>query len=421
MKRKSLISFKALIWIGSAVVILAGVLFLAIKKVPAPSQEIDLARESVPYSQPGPYPVGFAGAQIEQGPSLNLKVWYPADCSSGCQAPVTYSYKVKFDRPLGTTSLASYQGSSFVDPANDKSRGPYPLVILSPGFGIGSTSYAWLAEHLASYGFVVISPDHRETLDPQDQLWRSAITRPQEVQSVMTFLDRETSPSGMFEGLIDIELTAVIGHSYGGYTALAAGGARIDTVSFGDTCQSVANTDLPGAWLCQQLIPHIQEMSDLAGLKAVPDGLWPDWGMDGVDALVPFASDALFFGQPGLSQILVPVLAIGGTADQDAPFKWGTGPSYEFSSGVRKAQLALLDGEHMIFTGPCESIRWYLLPLAGEFCSDPGWERSYAHQITRHLTTAFLLAELKGDQDAVRYLSPEMVVLPQFEFTSQGY
>jgi predicted dienelactone hydrolase len=294
-------------------------------------------------------------------------------------------------------------------------------VILSPGFGIGSTSYAWLAEHLASYGFVVISPDHRETLDPQDQLWRSAITRPQELQSVIAFLDRETSPGGIFEGLIDTEQTAVIGHSYGGYTALAAGGARIDTDSFGDTCQSVTNTDLPGAWLCQQLIPHIQEMSDLAGLNAVPAGLWPDWGIAGIDALVPVASDALFFGQPGLSQITIPVLAIGGTADQDAPFKWGTGPSYEFSSGARKAQLSLLAGEHMIFTGPCESIRWYLRPLAGEFCSDPGWERSYAHQITRHFTTAFLLTELKGDQDAIRCLSPEMVDFPQIEFNSQGY
>ncbi|MEJ2412932.1 MAG: hypothetical protein P8Y34_08055 [Anaerolineales bacterium] len=203
MKWKTLFSVKALIWIGSAVVILGGVFFLAGKKVSAPGQEFDLAREGVLYSQPGPYPVGFKEVQIKQGPSLSLKVWYPADCISGCQAPVTYAYQVKFDQPLGTTSLASYQGSSFGDPAGDTSRGPYPLVILSPGFGIGSTSYAWLAEHLASYGFVVISPDHLETLDPQDQLWRSAITRPQELQSVIAFLDRETSPGGIFEGLIE--------------------------------------------------------------------------------------------------------------------------------------------------------------------------------------------------------------------------
>ncbi|MEJ2448171.1 MAG: hypothetical protein P8Y37_09580 [Anaerolineales bacterium] len=75
----------------------------------------------------------------------------------------------------------------------------------------------------------------------------------------------------------------------------------------------------------------------------------------------------------------------------------------------------------MIFTGPCESIRWYLRPLAGEFCSDPGWERSYAHQITRHFTTAFLLVELRDDQDAARCLSPEIVNFPQIEFNSQGY
>ena len=43
---------------------------------------------------------------------------------------------------------------------------------------------------------------------------------------------QQVEPGGTLDGLIDAEVTAVIGHSYGGYTALAAAGAQIDTASF---------------------------------------------------------------------------------------------------------------------------------------------------------------------------------------------
>lgn len=420
MSQKKPASSRRMIWMLLATLFLAAAAILAGKGCRPFGTDPEGESVISPYSQPGVFPVGFERIEIGLAPT-RLSIWYPADCASHCQVPVSYSYEVKFDRPLGTTSLASYQGSAFANPARDQSQGPYPLVILSPGFGIGATSYAWLAEHLASYGFVVISLDHAEKLDPRDQLWRSAITRLQEIEAVLAFVDRETSPGGMFEGLVDREWVAVIGHSYGGYTALAAGGARIDTDSFLGVCRDAAATDRPGAWLCQQLTPRIEEMAALAGLEDVPGGLWPDWGIDRVDALVPIAADALFFGQAGLSRIEVPLLAIGGTADQDAPYDWGTGPSYQHSSGDRKAELAFLEAGHMIFTGPCESIRWYLRPLSGEFCSDPDWDRSYAHQITQHFTTAFLLAELKGDQDAARYLSPDSESFPGTSFTSQGY
>lgn len=56
---------------------------------------------------------------------------------------------------------------------------PYPLIVLSPGFAMGAEAYGWLAEHLASYGFVVTAPEHQEHMDPADQLWQAAVARPQ--------------------------------------------------------------------------------------------------------------------------------------------------------------------------------------------------------------------------------------------------
>ena len=90
---------------------------------------------------------------------------------------------------------------------------------------------------------------------------------------------------------------AVIGHSYGGYTALAAGGAQIDTGSFQATCQEVQGTEQPGAWLCEMLLPKMADMAELAGLDEVPDSLWPSRVDGRVKAIVPIAGDAFFFGR----------------------------------------------------------------------------------------------------------------------------
>ena len=65
------------------------------------------------------------------------------------------------------------------------------------------------------------------------------------------------------------------------------------------------------------------------------------------------------------------------------------------------------DAEHMIFTGPCEKIPWYMKIFSGEFCADQSWDRTYAHGLIKHFTTAFLLAELKHDGDAAAILAQD--------------
>jgi predicted dienelactone hydrolase len=294
-------------------------------------------------------------------------------------------------------------------------------VILSPGFSFGASTYAWLAEHLASYGFVVIAPEHQEHLDPANELWRSAIERPQDILSVLAYVDEQTADGGVFDGLINAERVAVIGHSYGGYTSLAAAGARINTPEFKSHCEEASASNHPAAWLCDELLPHLDDMADLAGLESTPDGLWPAWTDPRIKAIVPMAGDAFFFGHEGLSGIIVPVMAIGGTKDNDAPYEWGTYPAYEYASGPRKVMISLTDAEHMIFTNPCEKIPFYLKLFSREFCSDTDWDRSYAHELVSHFTTAFLLTELKQDSAASDALNPNDVELPGMNYEAQGY
>jgi predicted dienelactone hydrolase len=371
-----------------------------------PANPAELHANQAPYSANGPFQVGVRTLAISAKTPLEIMVWYPGLANTRDNS-ISYNYEIKMQKPLGRVAIATYKRHAVSDAQSDLSMAPYPLVILSPGFSIGATSYGWLAEHLASYGFVVISPDHLETLDPENELWQAAIARPHDILTVFDYVDEQTGAGGRFEGMIDPTLVAVAGHSYGGYTSLAAAGARIDTRSFRTQCEGVLDSDEPGAWLCEKLLPHMADMANLAGLDTIPDTLWPAWVDARVDAIVPMAGNAFFFGQAGLSEITVPVMAIGGTADADSPYMWGTHPTYEYASSKTKIKIALKDAEHMIFTGPCEKIPWYKIVFSGEFCADQSWDRTYAHGLIKHFTTAFLLAELKHDADAAAVLAQD--------------
>lgn len=370
------------------------------------------------YSVPGAFSVGRQVLEMTEEPNLELSIWYPAEAGAGDVEPYLYQVKLPI---IGAVTLATDASAAVPNAAYDLANGPYPLVVLSPGFAMSASSYGWLAEHLASYGFVVLAVEHDEQMNPGTGLWRGAVKRPSEIQSVFAYVDAQTQPGGTLAGLVDPETVAVTGHSYGGYTALAAAGARIDSVGFTAHCEEVARAEHPAAWLCDMLLPHLPEMAELAGLDALPDGLWPSWGDARVDAVVALAGDAYFFGKTGLAEIEAPVLAIGGTADHDSPFEWSAQPTYDHVSSPRKALVALDEAEHMIFSNPCAAVRWYAKPLAGEFCADTIWERPQAHSLISHFTTAFLLTELKQDEIAAASLAPNAAQFPDINYLVQGY
>ena len=373
------------------------------------------------YAVRGTHSVGIRDLVIERETPLEITMWYPAINANNLEEKIKYPYEIKIGTPFGDVSIASFQGQAIREAPFDLSTSPYLLVVLSPGFSLGVTSYAWLAEHLASYGFVVVSPEHHESLDPENELWRATVTRPQDILTLFAYLDEQVKPEGPLEGMIDTELVAVLGHSYGGYTTLVTAGAQIDTASPENHCKSAYEENHPSVWLCDVLLPHMAEMAALAELDSVPESLWPAWADPRVDAIVSMAGDAYIFGKDGLAEITVPVMAIGGTLDSDSPFEWGTYPTYKYVSSQTKVIIALEGAEHMIFTSPCEKTPRLLEFFTEEFCSDSSWDRYYAHGLVNHFTTAFLLSEMKQDAAASDVLKPASVKYPSVTYDAQGY
>lgn len=381
----------------------------------ADAQESDAAT----YAVRGQHPVGARDLVIEGDAPLDITIWYPALNTDGAEEAIAYPYMTNPDSLMGMEPTVS--GQAIAEAPYDLDGGPYPLVVLSHGFSLGRAGYAWLAEHLASHGFAVVAPQHYELVDETlSDFWRASITRPQETSVVLDYLEAQAM-AGELAGLINIETVAVVGHSYGGYTALVMAGARIDIAGMQTLCSEAEQSGDPNAWLCSMVLPYVDDMVELAGMDGMPEGLWPSWGDDRVDVTVSMAGDAYFFNEAGLAEVTIPVLALGGTADTGTPFAWGTQPTYDYVSSTTKAQVAFEGAEHMIFGATCEALPFFVEIGFDAYCSDPVWEMERAHDLTQHFVTAFLLAELTQDTDAMDALSPASVSFDGITYDAQGY
>ncbi len=377
-----------------AAVSLSWTVAMGLGMVRAAPEHSTLDPASVPYAQPGPRPVGVRDLVVPGERPLHATVWYPAATDEGERA--TYRYTVGMLSGTNPVTLGTYPGTARRGTPADTSAGPFPLVVLSPGFALGQGAYGWLAEHLAGRGLIVIAPDHAETLDPS-KLWQATVDRPRDLRAV---IDHVATGDDTLSALVDPDRIAVAGHSYGGYAAQVLGGARLDTRSLHDACADARRPDDAGVFLCDALQPHLADMAARAGLPAVPQGLWPDWSDDRVDAVVSMAGDAVMFGAPGLRSLRVPVAALGGTADQDTPYATGARLTFDHTESARAVQVGLVGAQHFAFTGPCASARRVMTVIPFGFCDDPAWNRATARDVIAQYVTAFLLAELSGAETA---------------------
>lgn len=371
-----------------------------------------------PYALRGPYTVGSMETHIEDQDgadrSYPITIWYPALNPDGIEETIQY--------PAPTTRLESYPGlgQAIQNGEPDIENGPYPLVIFSHGLGSSRLQSTFLSEHLASYGFVVFSADHADHIGSGNATWfASFISRPVDVVQQITLADSLTAEGGTMHGLIDTERIAVTGHSFGGYTALAAAGGRMDPGAFVQWC--LANRALPDPiGICPQVAYHQDQLATLAGLDDL-SGPLPAIYDPRVDAAVPLAPMAGVFGPDGLADIDIPVMLLAGSADVLLYPEGNFYLPFVQLSSIRKAFVEFENASHMIFLGDCDSSPWIQRTWGSFGCSDPVWDMDQARDLINHFTTAFLLAELYGDADAVTALAPDAVQFPGIGYATTGY
>lgn len=389
--------------------------------VPPP---VGLRPDAPPYALHGPYWVGTQDFLIGESSDdeLQAHIWYPALNPDGLEEAIAYASVTK-DASFPETLDATTYGHALLNAAVDMTNAPYPLVVFSHGFGTAAHTYAHLFEHYASYGFVVIAVEHHEMFNWEfTDLPKASIDRPRDITRTLDYAETLTADSSSMAGMIDMEQVAVAGHSYGGYTALAVAGARFDLTAFNARC---AGVDPLVEWICTPLVPFEQEMATLAGYETMPQGLWESFADARVDAIIPMAGDSYLFDQAGLAEITIPVMAMGGTMDNGTPFDWGARPTYDYVSSAKKILVAIEYADHLIFGPQCQNIPWIndeaLSTWYPFYCLNTVWDQDRAIDLIRHLSTAFLLAELKGDVDAAAALAPDAASFPGITYEAQGF
>ena len=386
---------------------------------------VGLRPDAPTYAVHGSYWVGTRQMELpakDGKPALALTVWYPALNPKNLEEKFTYHPVMKYDPPAEID--AYYSGHALSEAAPNMADGPYPLVVFSHGFASSPSYYTYLLEHLASYGFVILAPDHLETSYLSGDQWRdiprTSIDRPLDIVRVLDYAEGLTGSTGELKGFIDMKQVAVAGQSYGGYTALALAGARYDLKGFNERCAGLAADDV-NQMLCTPLVPFEKDMAKLAGLDPMPEGLWPSWGDPRVKTIVTMAGDSYMFDKAGLAEVKIPVLAIGGTIDDSTPYAWGVRPTYDNISSSQKALVTFENANHYMFLNKCADAPWWLDFGVFWFCSDTVWDMDRAHDLINHFTTAFLLDQLKGDKDAHAALALDAVSFPGIKYEAQGY
>lgn len=197
-----------------------------------------------------------------------------------------------------------------------------PLVVISHGFGADRRFLGYLAYHLASYGLTVVAVEHPgsnvawltgETLQQAGIKTGSVlpasefIDRPKDVSFLLDRLSRLNRFSKDLSGKFNTEKVVVIGHSLGGYTALALAGTHLSL----DHLRQFCNDPDPVMFSPADLI-----QCNAADLPDVPTDLG-DARVARVVLLNPVIGH--LFDEKSLSQVKIPTLILAATDDTITP------------------------------------------------------------------------------------------------------
>lgn len=316
---------------------------------------------------------------------LTVEIWYPAKLNADQPRGTQY---VTETRNLAVT--ATLNGMAVRDATALSGHELFPLVILSHGYPGNRYLMSHLGENLASKGYVVVSIDHTDsTYQNQQPIASTLYNRAPDQRVVLQKIAEMTADKGSFlAGLVDVNNTAIIGFSMGGYGLLNNLGATYNKDMISTTM--APPNELLKAWTDAN--PDFNDLLDprvKAGVAIAP------WGMN-----------SGFFNPVSLRGIETPTLYVAGSMDVTAGYENGTRSIFENAVNSDRYLLTFINGGHSVAAPiplPQEILYNEDKSGAGHY-ADPVWDTVRSNNILAHFVTAFLNVELKGMVEQKGYL-----------------
>ncbi|BAZ32731.1 hypothetical protein NIES4074_52380 [Cylindrospermum sp. NIES-4074] len=217
--------------------------------------------------------------------------------------------------------------------------------------GLDSSNFRYLASHLASHGFAVVVPNHPGSDAQQLKSLLSGHVnevaapgefkdRPLDVKYILDQLEKSNQSDTRFQGKLNLQQVGVFGHSFGGYTALALAGAKINLEQLQQDCQP-------------ELLQETWNMSLLLQCRALElsgeEFNLRDERVKAAIAVNPITSS--IFGKAGLSHIQTPVMVIGSSEDTVAPALYEQIIPFSWFANSHKYLVMLVGATHFSTIG----------------------------------------------------------------------
>jgi len=330
--------------------------------------------------QPGqPNPLKGTDQPLVEDRHLPLKIWYPAaSAGPGTIYHTALSGETGVDVPFTIPGIAT--------PGAPQSKGRFPLVILAHGYGNAPDLLAWLAENLASKGYVVVAPAFRDPpiSDRSAFAFAGPLTRrPLDIAFVAAEVQRRARAGQAPFAAADPDRTALIGYSMGGYGVLTAAGAPLDPWLGGATRGLLAPYAAGAANADQLKVAHLKAVVAIAPAVRLQD-------------------KALWAG-PGVAAVTAPTLFIVGSQDHVVGYDPGVRTAFDQQVHASRYLLTFKEAGHSIaLSGAPPEMRRTFWDI--DWLEDAVWRKDRLLAVQTHFITAFLDRYVKGDATKASFL-----------------
>ncbi len=319
-----------------------------------------------------------------------VTVWYPASPSDDTASAV-YVGKLPFRpgvKPDNAPQFYKFRGIAAAG-APPVTAGPFPLVVLSHGYGNWATFLSYLGENLASKGYVVASIEHNDLPFADVDTFAlsfgdTMLNRARDQRFIIESLSVMAANAEGLGAIIDSGTVGLIGYSMGGFGALTTAGA-------GYSHESPSLNQIPAAMLAGVLDDErfVTAPTNLKAVVAVSP-----WGAAPANRV---------WIRETMGNVQSPLLVLAGDQDDISGFNEGIKWIYDNAVNADRHMLVYENGRHSIGGNPEPPIANDYFDLTDWF-NEPVWRRDRVVGINQHFITAFLNQHLKGDTEAASYM-----------------